>query len=69
MEYPTAIVFFESGEQFISSLYYCQERDIEVVEAHFCGWHCLVLFCEAYLPSIIDFVKDNFGIEPFFMAA
>lgn len=68
MEYPTAIVFFDSDEQFIASLYYCQERDIEVVEAHFCGWHCLLLFCEACLHSLIDFVQDSFGTEPFFMA-
>lgn len=66
MEYPSAILFI-SDTEVPSTLYYCQENQIEVIEAHVYGWHCLILFDDLDVPNVIHYIWQQFRIIPFYM--
>lgn len=66
MEHPAAILFL-SDTEVSSTLYFCQENQIEVVEVHVYGWHCIVLFYDSDVPTLINYIQQQFGIVPFYM--
>jgi hypothetical protein len=66
MDYPEAIIFLEA-EHLLSVLIFCQVADIDVTDGVLCGHPCLFLYEKIDVDVILLFMKNQYGIEPYYM--
>ena len=66
MDFPAAILLFESNEEFIDTLLFCQASLLDVTDGYLCSWHCILIFNTSDITQILNFV-DEVGFFVFFM--
>lgn len=64
MDIPVGIILYESGDQFIAALQFCQENDVDVMDDTVCGMNCLIFF--SLVDTIISIAHSlqEFGSLP-----
>lgn len=64
MNLPSALPFFEDHLVFTSTLFFCQQEQMDVSDSFLFGQFCLVLYNSADLPTITHYVFCHHGVIP-----